>query len=122
MAKIVASKAAKEVIKKVVKKASKKAGKKVAKRSVKKVSKRVKATDKAKSTTSKATTITTMTCRGICPPIGPYTPGRVVDQAGRGTFGYSCGLVGVKPNDELVSKKPGPQMKQCLLNLKILAE
>ena len=71
---------------------------------------------------AKKTTLKTMTCPKIAQPIGPYSMGKIIAQPGVGTWGYSSGQIGMSPKGELTSKKPGPQAKRALQNLKMLAQ
>ena len=58
------------------------------------------------STATKAT-VSLMKSGNIEKPFGPYSFGKVISQPGVGTWGYSAGQLGMKPNGDLAGPEPG---------------
>ena len=76
----------------------------------------------AAAAASKTTqTVVTMKCDKIAQPIGPYTMGKIITTP-MGTWGYTSGQIGMKPNGELDGTKPAQQARRALSNFRTLAK
>ena len=63
-----------------------------------------------------------MTCSSIAQPIGPYSFGKIIEQPGLGTWGYSSGQIPLHPTTgEIVGTTASEQANRALTNLELLA-